>query len=148
MNVDCALLCDAATVREGMLHILGGGVTRIARQGFPTQLGVALALRIVIHTTETGSQHAARVVLQSEDGAEVGRIEFGFNIDAASTAALVPGEMISLPVALPTNQLVLPHAGGYSLEILIDGNHQVSVPFQIIDALALPPGGMIPPLAG
>lgn len=29
MRVDCALLCDAASVREGLLNILGGGITRV-----------------------------------------------------------------------------------------------------------------------
>lgn len=29
MRVDCALLCDAATVREGLLHVLVGLLTLV-----------------------------------------------------------------------------------------------------------------------
>ena len=142
MNVDCALLCDAATVREGLLHILGGGVTRISRPEFPAQLGVQVALRIVIHPTESGTQHSARMVLQNEDGATVGELGFEFAIDQQGLS-LVPGELISLPIAVPVQQLSLPRPGGYSFEILIDNNHQVSMPFFAVEeqAPADQPGG-------
>jgi|SRR5579875_121739 len=141
MKVDCALLCDAATVREGLLHILGGGITRMARPQYPHPLNVQLALRIVIHPTESGSNHSAQVILQDEDGTRIAGVNFDFAVDLQSTSGLMAGEQISLPLAVPVQQLPLPKAGGYSFEVLIDGNHQVSVPFQAVQGTALPPGG-------
>jgi hypothetical protein len=132
MKVDCALLCDAVTVREGLLHILGGGVTRVARPSFPAPLGVELALRLTIHPTETNALHTGEVRLQSQDGGEIAKVEFGFNVDPVSAQVLVPGELLSLPLALPMQNVAVPSAGGYSFEILIDHVHQTSVPFQIV----------------
>jgi hypothetical protein len=34
-----ALLCDAATVRENVLHILGGGLGQLWRDVYPARLG-------------------------------------------------------------------------------------------------------------
>jgi hypothetical protein len=129
MRIDCALLCDAATVREGLLHILGGGVTRINRPEFPAPAGIALALRIVLHRTEAAQPHQARFILQSEDGRPVVEGELTFSTEGGSLDALMPGEELSLPISLPFQNVSVPSAGGYSFEILIDGIHQLSVPF-------------------
>lgn len=128
MRIDCALLCDAATVREGLLHVLGGGVTRVTRPEFPSPLGLTLALRILIHPTEADRQHTLDVRLQGADGQPVVQVnvEFGLN----EPGDLQPGEEASLPIplALPP-EVRLPGPGTYSFELLIDGIHQQSVPF-------------------
>jgi hypothetical protein len=128
MRIDCALLCDAATVREGLLHVLGGGVTRVTRQGYPAPLGLTVALRILVHPTEAGRQHKLDVRLQGADGQQIMEVnvEFGMN----EPGDLQPGEEASLPIPLNLPpELRLPSPGTYSFELLIDGIHQQSVPF-------------------
>lgn len=130
MRIDCALLCDAATVREGLLHILGGGVTRAGRPEWPAPLGLTLALRILVHPTETDRQHVLDVRLQGEDGQPVAAIQVQFGMNTAPDGDLQPGEHASLPLPIPLGeQVALPEAGRYSFELLIDGIHQASVPF-------------------
>ena len=132
MRVDCALLCDAVTVREGLLHILGGGVTRATRQSYPGPLGLSLALRVLIHPTEAADIHKMEVILQDADGQRVAGADVEFGL--SDTAGLAPGEHGSLPVALSFPEGVqLPAPGTYSFELLIDGVHQVSVPFIAIE---------------
>jgi hypothetical protein len=128
MRVDCALLCDAATVREGLLHILGGGVTRINRDEYPAPLGTTLALRVMIHPTETADAHAMQVLLLSADGARVAELGIGFGV--SDPTVLSPGEEASIPMVLPLTNVGLETPGAYSFELLIDGIHQVSVPFR------------------
>lgn len=129
MRVDCALLCDAATVREGLLHVLGGGVTRLARPGFPARVApLALAVRILVHPTEADRQHHLEVRLQGADGEEVAKVNVDFGV--SDPGDLEPGEEV--PVPLPLNlppELTLAGAGRYSFELLIDGVHRGSVPF-------------------
>lgn len=128
MRIDCALLCDAATVREGLLHVLGGGVTRAGRQSYPAPVNLTLALRILVHPTEAGRQHTLVVLLQGEDGESVTELTIAFGVEDAS--ALEAGEQISLPLPLPLPEAVqLPQPGRYSFEILIDNIHQQSVSF-------------------
>lgn len=138
MQIDSALLCDAATVREGLLHVLGGGITRAGREAFPAPLGLTLALRILVHPTEADRQHQLVVRLQGEDGQESARVDIEFGV--ANSGTLQPGELASLPLPIPMPpQVQLPGPGRYSLELLIDGIHQVSVPF-IAHEVEAPPG--------
>lgn len=136
MRIDTALLCDAATVREGLLHILGGGITRAGRAAFPGPLNLTLALRILVHPTEADRPHRLAVRLQGEDGQEIARVDITFGV--ADPGALEAGEQISVPAPIPMPpQVQLPREGRYSFEVLIDGIHQTTVPF--IAHLAAPP---------
>jgi hypothetical protein len=130
MRIDCALLCDSVTIREGLLHILGGGITRANRDNFPAPLNLALALRIMVHPTEAEHTHELAVLLLGQDGeriAELG-IQFGIN----DPAALEPAEEASLPLALSLHTVPLPREGPYSFQLLIDGIHQGTVPFRAV----------------
>jgi hypothetical protein len=132
MRIDTALLCDAVTVREGLLHILGGGVTRINRPSFPAPLGTALALRVMVHPTEADRTHVLTVYLLAEDGgeqlAEV-RIEFGLN----DPSALDLGEEASLALPIGLHNVAVPSEGSYNFELLIDDIHQRTVPFRVVE---------------
>lgn len=141
MKIDCALLCDAATVREGLLHVLGGGVTRAGRVQWPAPLGLTLAIRVLIHPTEADRPHNLSVQLQGEDGERIAAFDIGFGINEPGD--LQPHEQASVPIALPLPEAVqLPGVGAYSFELLIDGIHQASVPFVAHEVdLPPPPGG-------
>lgn len=144
MRIDCALLCDAATVREGLLHILGGGITRVQRPSYPAPLGMTLAMRILVHPTEFDRAHQLEVQLQGEDGQRVAGLDATFQ--AGNSGDLAPGEEASLALPLAFPEVVqLPSPGRYSFELLIDGIHQATVPFlaaQVaLQQLAGPPQG-------
>jgi hypothetical protein len=130
MRIDCALLCDSVTIREGLLHILGGGITRANRDNFPAPLNLALALRIMVHPTEADHTHELKVLLLAQDGVRVA--ELGIEFGISDPAVLEPTEEASLPLALSLHTVLLPHEGPYSFELLIDGIHQGTVPFRAV----------------
>jgi hypothetical protein len=112
------------------------------RPQFPGPLGVTLAVMISVHPTEKEPLHQVKVVVQGEDGASIAEATTAFQIGAGD---LLPGEEYSVPLVLPLAMVGLPAAGGYSLEILIDGTHQATLPFRaILVAGQLPP----PPAIG
>lgn len=130
MRVDCALLSDATTVREGLLHILGGGITRVTPPSYPHVFVGALALRIMLHPTEAGSSHNLQIVLQDSDGKRLLELAADFQAEAAPDLAV--NEEIALPLSLGFSaQLERP--GGYSFEVLTDTNHQTTVQFWGMD---------------
>jgi hypothetical protein len=96
----------------------------------PAPLGVELALRILVHPTEARAEHQGQVLIQTADGARVGEVGFGFSVED-TTNAMLPGEEFALPMVVPVATFGVPHYGQYSVEVLIDGIHQVSVPFAI-----------------
>jgi hypothetical protein len=143
VRVDTALICDYVTVREGLFHILGGGITRLNRPAYPSQLGICLAVRIMVHPTEAPFPHKLQLLFADADAHEVAKMELGFQATSAPPVGLQPGE--ELAVMLPVQALgwPLPHPGDYRFDLLIDGIHQVSVPF-----VANPPTGtLLPPIA-
>ena len=125
MKVDVALLCDAVTVREGLLNILGGGVTQTTHPSYPATFEGGLALRILLHPTEAGMDHQLNLILQSEDGKRLVEVKAGFRSETPPT--LVPGQDLSLALAVALSGGI-PTPGMYSFEILIDGIHQESLP--------------------
>lgn len=131
MRIDTALLCDAATVRGGLLNILGGGIIHAERPDFPAPLAMTLALRVQMHPTELDRSHELEILLQDEDGEVATRAKIG--IQPPPDTQVPPGEQVTLPI--PWNfpmQPAIPHEGRYSFEVLIDGVHQVSVPFTAV----------------
>lgn len=128
MRVDCALLCDAVTVREGLLHILGGGVTRLYRPTFPAPLGLAMALRVMIHPTEAKQSHNLKLLLLDQDGGQIAEVQLAFQAGEVGGDIKI-GEELALALPLSMQAVGIPKAGQYSFELLIDGIHQVAVPF-------------------
>jgi hypothetical protein len=124
LHIDCALHCDAATVREGLLHVLGGGITRVNRPEYPAPLGTALALRIVLESDEQEGTLDVRLV--NTDGQQIAHAQGGFRI---GVEGVEPGEETAAILALPFHSAVLPSAGLYSFEISLGDGHQASVPF-------------------
>ena len=120
MQVD-AFLCDAATVREGLLHILGGGITRLGRAGFPAQFGCDLAVSIQLHPIEAQDEQSLRTVVVDGDGTELARLEGTFR--AAPSPGLEPGELVAVPFVVGLSGLQLPAPGIYSVELLLNGTH-------------------------
>lgn len=145
MRVDCALLCDAATVREGLLHIIGGGITRAYRPVFPAPVEMSLALHVLIHPTEMSRPHTLSVQLRDSDGKQLAELQLGFGVN--DTSSFEVGEEASLPlcVRFPPN-VMLQTVGSHVYEVLIDGNHHVSVPF--IAVLRPLPGQLPGPIPG
>lgn len=139
MRIDTALLCDAVTVRENLLHILGGGINRINRPQFPAPLGAGLALRIMLHRTEVGRMHQLQVILAGEDGQEIARVEAQFQVPPEALVGFQPNEEVNLNLPLGLHGLLVPHAGAYAFDLLIDGTHHASIPFRG-EIQELPPG--------
>lgn len=146
MRIDCALLCDAATVREGLLHILGGGITRIARPGpYPATLGVFLALRIVVDPGELKRPHESQILLQSDEGKLVADLRIDFSIHPSSKSEQEFGEETGFPIAASLHGIGVPAPGAYSFEVLIDGVHHKVVPFVVVQAPELSVTSSSPP---
>lgn len=140
MRIDTALLCDAATVREGLLNVLGGGITVVAHPAYPADLGVVLALRIMVHPTEMASSHRLEILIQGEDGEQITKVDA--EVGVGDPTGVPPGDEGEMLIAWNfPGRPKLPSPGRYSFEILIDGNHQTSIPLRAIEGATIPPLG-------
>lgn len=127
MQVAAAFLCDAASVREGLLHVLGGGITRLWRQEFPAPLGVSVAILLELHRQELDRPHELNIVIMGEDGQSIAEVKGGFQVPAGPVLEVHEGQLV--PMTLDLRVAALPSAGPYTVDISVDGEHRRSLHF-------------------
>jgi hypothetical protein len=132
MEIDLALLADAATVdAAGKLNILGI-FDRLSTSGFPAQHPhIALVLRFGASMNEAGD-HTVEIALRDPDGVQVfppmkGGIRVGMGPP-------MTGGRVRVPQVVNMERIMFNKAGQYSFDVSVDGNHQVSVPLYVHDA--------------
>jgi hypothetical protein len=125
MEIDLALLSDAATVdASGKLNVLGV-FDRITATGFPAKHPrLSLVLRLTASMNEAG-EHEVVITLRDPEGEEMGRINgtMGVGFGPADT-----GGRLSVPQVINMDGLVFTQPGRYAFDVEIDGEHHVSVP--------------------
>lgn len=128
MEVDLALLADAATIDgSGKLNILGI-FDRLSTTAFPTRHPrLSLVLRFAAGINEVG-KHAIGISLRAPDGQEVMRIDGEMNL-AAGPRGVTGGVLV--PHILNLDGLVFPVPGRYAFDVRVDGAHEVTIPLTV-----------------
>lgn len=128
MEIDLALLADAATIdASGKLNILGI-FDRIQSASFPARHGrVSLVLRFSGGMDEAG-EHEVAIRLVGPDGEEVVGLDGTLQLAPGPGAA---GGAIRVPHVLNLDGLVFPMEGRYTFEIRVDGVHELSLPLTV-----------------
>lgn len=115
MRLDCALFCDAATSREGLLNVIGGGVGITTYASYPARLELNLALRFALERTEYDSDHKLQVKVMFDEES-VQTWEGGFRAGSADSDV----DEIGVPVPMGID-MELAKPGKYTFEIRLDG---------------------------
>jgi hypothetical protein len=125
MEIDLALLADAATVDgSGKLNILGV-FDRISASGFPApHPHLSLVLRFMASMNEAGI-HGVEIRISNPDGGEMLRMNGEIQVGPGPMAT---GGQVRVPQVVNIERLVFPKAGRYAFDVSVDGQHQVSVP--------------------
>lgn len=135
MDIDLALLADAATLdAAGKLNMLGV-FDRIQATSFPARHDrIAMVLRFTGNLSEAG-QHELQIRLLTPDQEEM------LSIGGELTFAPGPAEFggtIRVPHLINLNGIVFPESGRYVFDVTLDGEHARSIPLVIVG----------PPVAG
>lgn len=131
MDIDLAVLADAATVDgSGKLNILGI-FDRISASNYPARHGrVAMVLRFTGGSNDAG-KHQITIALKGPDGSEVVRLNGDLQVGAPSFSA--GSGTIRVPHVLNLDGLVFEKSGTYAFDVAVDGEHQVSIPLHLVD---------------
>lgn len=126
MNVQVAVLCDAATDDNGKLNLLGSFNTIYARELPAIHPQCAVALRVTFFSADEGN-HKLRLNFIDADG-----------------RSIMPGIDIPVTVALPEDmhfgtrnfivniqQLKFEQPGLFSVDISLDGQSQAGIPLLV-----------------
>jgi len=128
MEVDLALLADAATIdAAGKLNILGV-FDRISTGSFPAQHGhMVLVLRFSAGVGEIG-KHRVEISLRDPRGERVVQLNGDMQLGAGRAGM---SEGLKVPHILHLDGMVFPFAGQYAFDVAIDGEHHVTVPLHV-----------------
>ena len=126
MNIQIAVLCDAATDYAGKLNILGTFDTIITSQLPAVHPQCSIALRLAFNKIEEGS-HKVKMNFVDEDGKLV-MPSIDMPVDV-----VVPNELNFLVRNFVINiqQLKFEKPGQYSIDCAIDGRHETSIPLLV-----------------
>ncbi len=126
MDIQVAVLCDAATDHKGKLNLLGtfnSDYTRELPANYPQ---CSIVLRVVFKRVEEGS-HKLRINFVDEDGKFVmPSIELPFEVN-------VPGEdsFLYRNFILNIQRLKFEKFGQHAVDIAIDGRQEASIPLEV-----------------
>lgn len=135
MNVQIAVLCDAATDYNGKLNLLGTFDTVLTHQMPAVHPQCSVALRIVFEKIEEGP-HRVKMNFVDEDGKFImPSIEMPFDVALPADASFLARNFI-----INIQQLKFDKPGQYAIDIAIDGRHETSIPLQVKQVTAPSPG--------
>jgi len=128
MEVDMALLADAATIdAAGKLNILGV-FDRISTSSFPAQHPhMVLILRFTAGVGEIGT-HKVEISLSDPRGQRVVHLNGDMQLGAGRSGV---AEGLKVPHVLHLDGMVFPVPGRYAFDVRIDGEHHVTVPLHV-----------------
>jgi hypothetical protein len=130
MRLDWALLANSAEVREGVIYVMSGGWDTALRDRFPAPFMGSIAARLLFNRTEVGP-HAFEVHLLTADGDPIiPPVSVPLTVEPAP--GLPPGWDIAVIVAINLTGVVIPAAGAYVVELLVDRFHVKSLPFRAV----------------
>ena len=126
MNVQVAILCDAATDDNGKLNLLGAFDTIYAQQLPAIHPQCAVALRVTFAAGDEG-QHKLALNFINADGRSV------MPAMEIPVAVVLPEDVHFLTRNFIVNiqQLRFTEVGLYSVDIRLDGKSQASIPLQV-----------------
>lgn len=130
MRVAFATFADAATVREGLLHLLGGGVNIVGRSDFPAPAGVTLPLLLEASPDDLGEEHELTVDVRQPDGTleRFGRVRMGALTEVDVEHPDLPSQAIHI---IPFEIYAIREPGVYEVAVLLDGVEQVKLPLKV-----------------
>jgi hypothetical protein len=127
ISVPILTVCDATHEREGLLGILGGGITVINRESYPAPLAADIAAQLQLTDVSAGDSISVTLSITHADGEPVEIEDLDFKASFDNSA-----ELLSLPLTINARDMKIPRSGKYKISISsADG------PLSAVDFIAL-----------
>ena len=126
MDIQVAVLCDAATDYKGKLNLLGTFNSVHTRELPANYPQCSIVLRVVFKLVEEGS-HKLRINFVDEDGKFVmPSIELPFEVSVPENDSFADRNFI-----LNIQRLKVEKFGQHAVDIAIDGRQEASIPLEV-----------------
>lgn len=136
-SITTLLLSDFAQVRERLLFVSSGGISRVVQTSYPAQPRIFLALVVHLPAGSLGRPHQVRIKLKYPDQvAQIAQIDVTINLDEVHGAH--PGEGINMPQVIDLSPISFPHPGQVDVQVSIDDEPAGDLTFWMLHATPRP----------
>ena len=125
------ILCDFAQVRDGVLIVASGGITRISAPAVPFRHLLHLAFIIEVGPDELDQVHELRVGLKANNSVTV-LLDSLFAFTPTGSPGQFPGEATQFSLAVKIDALFL-EWGAYDLSVTLDDQPEMPLTFWLVD---------------
>ena len=130
------VLCDFAQVREGLLFVQSGGLTRLAAPSFPAKFPCRVAALVYSPPDEATVAHQVVMKVKSASSALViATINVALH-ETAPSAGLARGEGRLVPIVVPLDSVAFPEPGEYDLQVDVDEQFAGDLSFRVLERAA------------
>ena len=125
------VLCDFAQVREGLLFVQSGGLTRLVAMSFPAKFGCHLACLVYLPPKVSGTaEETAKPDTAASTATLIATVKVELH-QSPSPPGLAPGEGRQIPIAVPLGAVAFPTPGEYDLQVEIDDELAGDLSFRV-----------------
>jgi len=130
-RLDALILCDFAQIREGLLFVQSGGLTRLVAQNFPTSFSCHVAAMVHVPPDEAVDAHTMVMKVKAADTATlVATVNVALH-ENPRQMGLAPGEGRQVPIVVPVHKIKFPGPGQYDLQVDIDDEFAGDLNFRV-----------------
>lgn len=125
------VLCDFAQVRDGLLFVQSGGLTRLAAPTFPAKFTCCVAALVYLPPDEAGAAHEVVMKVKSASAATViATVKVALH-ETQPPPGLAPGEGRQVPIVVPMAAVAFPEPGEYDLHVDVDDELAGDLSFRV-----------------
>lgn len=135
ISLKVAVLADAANVRDGLLSVIGGGISVIRYPSYPMPLNADVALLFELTEPAEGEQHEIKVDARRVTSEANDETDLLFSVEAR----LIVGPLgpdaprhRNAPLAIPLRQAGIPEPGEYRIEVAVNDHPVGNISFAAI----------------
>ena len=139
MRVDWAIPCQSAHVENGLMTIVGAQIDTLYAGAFPAKLTTSIAIRLAFPDSELGERHTVALRLIGPELEGLGEVSRTLRFEGANPDKAPGWEGSHLMASAIRFDASRP--GAYTIEVLLDGRHQKTLPFSVRPAADSPPQG-------
>lgn len=119
LTLTTVILCDHAQVREGLLFVHSGGVSRVVPASYPASIRVHLALVVHVPASEVTDAHTVDLRFKYPESAElIATAQIALRLNEIQGA--YPGEGINVPQVVDLSLIPFPRAGQVDVQVTVN----------------------------
>lgn len=115
------VLCDTANIRDGLLNVLGAGLSELGRESYPSTLGCTVAMMLEISEFRQEESFNVRVAVTRPDGTAVDVKPFEMTLTDSPGDGDDGDSSYTVPMFLDATDLPIPEEGPYKMTLSVNG---------------------------